>query len=183
MGVGRKRVQRPDSRTCALAQLGHQPRGHSQGPWSTPRLRRLPQSCPRALGRPVLGDKANREWRKAGRRNRILRAENGCAGIPGPRNSLLQLNPWSLRRRLWLCASLSAFRRSRGCYFLEGLFPRPPPDGFPVVLGPLGGLPPPLFPPFPLPPLISGLLFILFSLPAFCFPKVSAPQCRGGILS
>ena len=28
-------------------------------------------------------------------------------------------------------------------YFLGGLLPRPPPEGFPVVLGPFGGLPPP----------------------------------------
>lgn len=36
-------------------------------------------------------------------------------------------------------------------HFEGGLFPRPPPDLFPVVLGPFGGLPPP--PPLPLPPL------------------------------
>ena len=37
-------------------------------------------------------------------------------------------------------------------YFLGGLFPLPPPDGFPVVLGALEGLPLPLFPPPLLPP-------------------------------
>lgn len=43
-------------------------------------------------------------------------------------------------------------------HFAGGLFPRPPPDGFPVVLGAFGGRPPPLVPfpppdpPEPLPP-------------------------------
>jgi hypothetical protein len=44
------------------------------------------------------------------------------------------------------------------CYFPPGgLFPRPLPEGFPVVLGPLGGLLPP-----PLPPLFELPLLILF---------------------
>lgn len=37
-------------------------------------------------------------------------------------------------------------------YPFGGLFPRPPPEGLPVVLGPFGGRPPPPPPPFPPPP-------------------------------
>src|SRR3954471_16272957 len=40
-------------------------------------------------------------------------------------------------------------------HYFGGLFPLPPPEGFPVVLGPFGGAPPPFAPPpppFPPPP-------------------------------
>lgn len=42
--------------------------------------------------------------------------------------------------------------RSKQPHLRGGLFPRFPPDGLPVVLGALGGLPPPLLPPPPPPP-------------------------------
>lgn len=54
-------------------------------------------------------------------------------------------------------------------YFFGELLPRPPPEGLPVVLGALAGLPlpPPLFPP-PLPrfPRIIGLVIALPPLAA-----------------
>lgn len=37
-------------------------------------------------------------------------------------------------------------------HLLGGLLPRPPPEGFPVVLGAFGGRPPPALPPLGLPP-------------------------------
>jgi hypothetical protein len=49
-------------------------------------------------------------------------------------------------------------------YFPGGLFPRPPPDGFGVVLGAFGGRPPPPVPP-PLPP---PLVLPLLPLPIAC---------------
>ena len=47
-----------------------------------------------------------------------------------------------------------------------GLFPLPPPDLFPVVLGPLGGLDEPPLPPPPLPPL-SSIVLIILTFPKF----------------
>ena len=66
----------------------------------------------------------------------------------------------------------------RNYYFPDGaLFPLPPPDGLPVVLGQLPPLPlppplpplapPPLFP--PLPPPCEPPLLIIFSFSLFCF--------------
>ena len=55
-------------------------------------------------------------------------------------------------------------RATATAYFEGALFPRPPPDGLPVVLGPLGTLPP-LEPPPPLPP--EPLPFDMRLLPEF----------------
>lgn len=74
---------------------------------------------------------------------------------------------------------LGSHRERRGCreslsYFPGGLFPRPPPDVFPVVLGPFAGRPPPPLPPPP-PPLPPPEL--LPPLPMTTLPNAGACRC------
>lgn len=74
---------------------------------------------------------------------------------------------------------LGSHRERRGCreslsYFPGGLFPRPPPDVFPVVLGPFAGRPPPPLPPLP-PPLPPPEL--LPPLPMTTLPNAGACRC------
>ena len=95
--------------------------------------------------------------------------------------------------RLFCClATAPKHQPGSGRYLLGGLLPRPPPEGLPVVLGPLGGLPPPLpLPPLPpplapppQPPRIIGTVFMFNSFQGGILPRHPVfGLAGGGILS